>query len=56
MQKYNKAIVAILSGAVTLLAAFGIDVPQLTDATIVSIGAVLTPILVWLIPNKDPSA
>jgi hypothetical protein len=47
MQKYNKAVVAILGGVVTL---FGLAV----EAEVIQAAAtILTPILVYAIPNID---
>jgi len=49
---YNKAIVAILGGVVTFVAAFGIDVSWATPELISGAGSFLTAVLVWLVPNK----
>ncbi len=50
--QYNKAVVGVVSGLATILAMFGIDL-GLDDKLIASIGAVVTPILVLLVPNKQ---
>lgn len=52
MQKYNKAIVAILGGAVTLLAAFGIITEDMGKEMIEVAAPILTAFLVYFIPNK----
>ena len=52
MTVYSKAIVAILTGVAQLAALYGMDL-GLTEDVIVSLGAVLGPILVWAIPNKE---
>jgi hypothetical protein len=49
----NKAIVALLAAVVGLLAQFGYVVPFLTAEVQQTVALVLTPILVWLIPNKQ---
>lgn len=48
----NKAIVAFLSSAAALLASFGLDVTWLTPERIMAIATIVTPALVYLIPNK----
>ncbi len=54
MQKYNKAIVAVIGGLVALAAPF---VPGLeavvTPEIISSLAVILTPVFVYWIPNKD---
>lgn len=52
----NKAVVAVLGGIVTLLGViFGEDVLAWATPEVVSaIGGLLTAVLVWAIPNKDP--
>lgn len=54
MQKYNKAIVAVLGSLVILLAPFvpGIET-VVTPEVIQGISAILTPALVYFIPNKQ---
>ncbi len=53
-RKLNKAIVASISG-ISVLASilFGTNIEWLTPELTVGIGAVVTPFLVWLVPNKD---
>lgn len=53
-QSMHKAVVALLSGAVTILAAFGLDLTEYGIGTevITGIGAVVTTLLVYLVPNK----
>lgn len=54
MQKYNKAIVAVLGGLVTLLAPVIPGIDTVIDAEIIQAAAtILTPILVYAIPNID---
>lgn len=48
----DKALVAAIGAAVYFLAQFGITIPWLTPEIIENIAVGLTPILVWLIPNK----
>ncbi len=54
--EYNKAVVAILGGAVTLVAAFGLNVDWATPELISGIGSFITAVLVWAVPNKKPAA
>lgn len=56
MSQYNKAIVAFLGSLVTLLAAFGIDLPWATPEMVSAVGGVVTTFLVWLVPNKQPTS
>lgn len=49
---FDKAIVAVLGGLVTILAAFGLELTWATPELIGTIGSVLTGILTYLIPNK----
>ena len=51
MTKYNKAIVAGLTGIFGVLAAFGLDLSPETQAGILSIVPFLATILVYLVPN-----
>ena len=56
MGRYNKAIVAILTGAATFLVGFGL-IPEgsLSEQQIASIAVVLTGFMTWLVPNKGPT-
>ena len=47
----DKAIVAVLGGAVTIAAAFGLDL-GIGEAGVTAIGSALSAFLVWLVPNK----
>jgi hypothetical protein len=48
----DKALAALLMGVVAILdQLFGIDI-GLGEDTVTAIAAALTPILVWLVPNK----
>ena len=56
MQAYNKAIVAAIMGAIGLANVFlGFNF-GFTEAQVTSVVAILTPILVWAIPNKITTA
>lgn len=51
----DKAIVAILSGVIYLLSYLGVIPPDfVSPETIAALAAVITPALVWWIPNKAP--
>lgn len=52
MSKYNKAIVALFGGILAMLGVFGIEPEWATEGLLESVAAVLTPILVYLVPNK----
>ena len=52
----DKALVAALGALVYFLAQFGITLPWLTPEIIENIAVGLTPILVWLIPNKPKAS
>lgn len=52
----DKALVAALGALVYFLAQFGITIPWLTPEIIENIAVGLTPILVWLIPNKPKAS
>lgn len=49
----NKMVVAALMAAVNLLAYFGLDLGPDAEATVLAIASILTPIIVWLVPNAD---
>lgn len=49
---FDKALVALLGALVYFAGLFGISLPWLTPDVIQNIAVGLTPILVWLIPNK----
>jgi len=48
----DKAIIAVLGGAVTLLANFGVAMPENVQALITAVAPVLTALAVYFIPNK----
>ena len=51
--KFNKALVAIAGAGVFLLTTFGFEVtPEMQEGINTAI-AVLTPVLVYLVPNKE---
>ena len=54
MERYNKAIVAVLGGLVTVLAPFipGIE-DVMTPEMIGALGTMFTAFFVYLIPNKE---
>jgi len=50
----DKAIVALIGAIVYFLAEFTpLDPGFLNEETVKNIAAVITPVLVWLIPNKE---
>lgn len=53
---FDKAIVAVIMAGVFLANTFLNTNWSVDAATVNSIAAVLTPILVWLVPNKQPVA
>ena len=54
MQKYNKAIVAVIGGLMTLLAPFIPGIEAAIDAGMVqTISTIGTAIFVYAIPNKE---
>lgn len=53
MTKYNKAIVAILGGIVTLVAAFTDLEPTPLQGLVEPVAAIITAILVYAIPNTE---
>lgn len=48
----NKAIVALLGSLVTLAGVFGLELDWVSDEVIGAAGAILTTLLVYLVPNK----
>ncbi len=52
----QKAIVAFVAAAVTLLANFGIEVPANVLNIVNSVVPVLGTLLVYLIPNSTPTS
>lgn len=52
----DKALVALIGAIVYLISAFfGIELSWLTTDMIQNAVTFLTPLLVWLIPNKQPT-
>lgn len=52
--EYNKAWVALILAILTLLELhFGIAVSFLSENVILSVLAIASPILVWLVPNRS---
>lgn len=49
---FDKAIVAFLGAALTLAAAFGVNVDWATPELISGVGGLITAVLVYLVPNK----
>lgn len=47
----DKAIVALLTSLLTILAAFGLETSTY-QPLIAPVGAILTTFVVWLVPNK----
>lgn len=54
LARYNKAIVAVIGAAVAILGLFDVEIPVVFQdpQTVGAIAAALTPILVYVIPNK----
>ena len=48
----NKAVVAGITQLVGVGAALGLDVSWLTPDVVMMVSAVVTPFLVWYVPNK----
>ena len=48
----NKAVAASVTQLVALGAAMGLDVSWLTPDVVMMVSAVVTPFLVWWVPNK----
>jgi len=51
MQAYNKAIVAAIMGVIQLLNIW-FDIPLVDETQVAAVVGLLTPIVVYLIPNK----
>lgn len=52
----NKAIVSVIGGIATIATmVLGADVSFLTPELIAAVGSIITSILVYAIPNKEPS-
>lgn len=52
IQRYNKAIVAVLTAFVAGLPLIGLDIAGLDEEWAQSVALLLGPILVYFIPNK----
>ena len=48
----NKAVAAAVTQLVALGAAMGLDVSWLTPDVVMLVSTVVTPLLVWWVPNK----
>lgn len=53
---FDKALAALLGAIVYFLGVIGVEIPWLTPEAIQNIAVGVTPILVWLIPNKAKAA
>lgn len=53
MQAYNKAIVAVLMAIIAVANTFFNTGLVVDPATVNTVAALLTPILVWAIPNRS---
>jgi hypothetical protein len=53
MQRFNKAIAAVVAAVIVLLANFGFDVPKPWLDAINALVPVLGAIAVWAVPNKE---
>lgn len=51
----DKAIVALIGGLLSVAATFGVSVDWATPEMIAGVGAVITALLTWLVPNKASS-
>jgi hypothetical protein len=52
MAEFNKAIVALAMAVLVIIdQLWGIDLGAVSEETVTIVLAVLTPILVWLVPN-----
>lgn len=49
MEKYRKAVVAVVGAAVAVLAVVGVDVSEALSTSVVG---VVTGLLVYLVPNE----
>ena len=53
----DKALIAMVMGVLFIIQTFtGFSLPWLTQETVTTVIGLLTPVLVWAIPNKTPSA
>lgn len=53
MQAYNKAIVAVLMAAIAVANTFFNTSLAVDAATVNTVAALITPVLVWAIPNRS---
>lgn len=52
----DKALVAAIMGILFIIQTFtGFSLPWLTHDTVTTLIGLLTPVLVWAIPNKKPA-
>ncbi len=53
ISSFDKAIVAVIGAILFFLdRAFGVNLGFIDEGTISAIAAVVTPVLVWLLPNR----
>lgn len=53
----DKALIAMVMGVLFIIQTFtGFSLPWITQETVTTVIGLLTPVLVWAIPNKTPSA
>ena len=52
---FDKAIVALLGSALSIAAAFGLNVEWATPEMLGIAGSILTGVLTYLIPNRKPA-
>lgn len=53
----DKALVAMVMGVLFIIQTFtGFSLPWITQEIVTTVIGLLTPVLVWAIPNKTPSA
>lgn len=52
MSAYSKAIGSVIASVITMLATFGVDVPENIQGILVAFASMLGPVLVYFLPNK----
>lgn len=52
---FDKAIVSVLGGLLSIAAAFGLTVDWATPETIGIAGSIVTGLVTYLIPNRKPA-
>lgn len=52
---FDKAIIGLIGSALSIAAAFGLNVSWATPEIIGTIGSVITALLIYIVPNKKPA-